>query len=115
MPPVAGVWNNSSSTRSILSPGNNGLQGSALVNHSANGRAATAGNSPANRLEDFDGTRKYGITSNKSPAPQDRGDKDKERTRGDAVSGANLVERVMVLSIDDKDGAKAVTSVTLAV
>lgn len=115
MPPVAGVWNNSSSTRSILSPGNNGLQGSALVNHSANGRAATAGNSPANRLEDFDGTRKYGITSNKSPAPQDRGDKDKERTRGDAVSGATLVERVMVLSIDDKDGAKAVTPVTLAV
>ncbi|KAI5995489.1 hypothetical protein EDD15DRAFT_2254505 [Pisolithus albus] len=115
MPPVAGVWNNSSSTRSILSPGNNGLQGSALVNHSANGRSATAGNSPANRLEDFDGTRKYGITTNRSPAPQDRGDKDKERTRGDAVSGATLAERVMVLSIDDKDGAKAVTPVTLAV
>ncbi|KAI5999366.1 hypothetical protein F5J12DRAFT_847847 [Pisolithus orientalis] len=110
MPPVAGVWNNSSSTRSILMPGNNGLQGSALVNHSANGRVAT-GNTPACRLEDYDGNWKPGITSSKSPVPQ----QDKERMRGDAVSSATLAERVMVLSIDDKDGAKPLTPVTLAV
>ncbi|KAI6164636.1 hypothetical protein EDD17DRAFT_1561657 [Pisolithus thermaeus] len=71
---------------------------SALVNHSANGRATTAGNSPANRLEDFDGTWKLGITNNKSPALQDRGDKDKERPRGDAVSSATLAERVMPIA-----------------
>ncbi|KAI6041254.1 hypothetical protein EDC04DRAFT_2669994 [Pisolithus marmoratus] len=109
MPPVAGVWNNSSSTRSILTPSNNGLQGSALVNHSANGRIAITGNAPASRLEDFDGTWKPVITGNRSPVPQDRGDKDKERVRVDVVSGTTLAERVMALSIDDKDGAKPVT------
>jgi len=51
-PPVVGVWTNTSSTRSILIPGNNGSQGSAVVNHLSNGRSAIPGSILNGKLED---------------------------------------------------------------
>ncbi|KAL4078632.1 hypothetical protein V8B97DRAFT_1932512 [Scleroderma yunnanense] len=106
-PPVAGVWNNTSSTRSILI----GSQGGALANHLSNGRNATMG-PPSN------GAWKPGIMNSKSPVPQDRSDKDKERVRGDMVASVILADKVGLLSIDDKDstvnGAKPVAPLALS-
>lgn len=117
--PVAGVWNNSSSTRSILMPGNN-ASGNALVNHSGP-MGATAANSPS-KLDEPEGTperpsMKGGTENlgpkgtwkpgsappNRSPVPQDKVDKDKERLRGEAVANAILVDKVALLSVEDND------------
>lgn len=52
VPTITGVWNNVPA-RSILMPGNNGSQGSALVNHLSNGRnSAMTGPILNGRLED---------------------------------------------------------------
>ncbi|KAG6328713.1 hypothetical protein ID866_10376, partial [Astraeus odoratus] len=104
VPQVAGVWNNTSSARSILIPGSNNAQGSALVNHSANGRNTTLGIVLNARSEDPEGPWKPRTTNTKSPAPQDRADKDKDRLRGDVANSASLAEKVAMLSIEEKDG-----------
>lgn len=44
-----------------------------------------------------------GAVLNRSPIPQDRVDKDKERLRGEVVANAILVDKVPLLSIEDND------------
>lgn len=115
--PVAGVWNNSSSTRSILLPGNN-ASGNALVNHSSSAVGAPAVNSTS-RPDESEGTPerssakgscenlgskpiwKPSVVPNRSPTQQDRVDKEKERLRGEVVANAILVDKVTLLTVED--------------
>ncbi|KAF8448994.1 hypothetical protein L210DRAFT_3439692 [Boletus edulis BED1] len=116
---VAGVWNNSSSTRSILSPGNN-ASGNVLVSHSPT--VGTTATNSTSKMDESDGALerpsakganenlgpkgawKPGFMApNCSPIPQDRVDKDKERLRGEVVANAILVDKVALLSVEDND------------
>lgn len=118
--PVAGVWNNSSSTRSILMSGNN-ASGNILANHSGPIVGATPANSTS-KLDESEGTperpsakgvnehlgpkgawKPTSAVQNRSPSSQDRIDKDKERLRGEAVANAILVDKVALLSVEDND------------
>lgn len=118
--PVTGVWNNSSSARSILMPGNN-ASGNALVNHSSPTVGAAAANSTS-KVDESEGTperpsakggnenlgpkgawKPGGAAPSRSPVPQDSTDKDKERLRGEAVANAILVDKVPLLSVEDND------------
>ncbi|KAF9218958.1 hypothetical protein BS17DRAFT_798371 [Gyrodon lividus] len=125
--PVAGVWNNSSSTRSILIPGNN-----------TNNPHTAGGLTTSNMPEESEGIperlpvkggielfspkgvwRPGGGAHNRSPAAQDKVDKDKERLRGEVVADAILVDKVTMLSLEDRDGGavnatKGVAPVVLA-
>lgn len=130
--PVAGVWNNSSSTRSILMPGNT-ASGNALVNHSGPVVGATAANSTS-KLDEYEcpperpstkggneifghkGAWKPGSAApNRSPVPQDKVDNDKERLRGEAVANAILVDKVALLSVEDNDNEGPVNAANGAV
>jgi len=56
------------------------------------------------RNEDFGpkgGWRPGGVAPNRSPIPQDRVDKDKERLRGEVVANAILLDKVALLSVDN--------------
>ncbi|KIK96049.1 hypothetical protein PAXRUDRAFT_826398 [Paxillus rubicundulus Ve08.2h10] len=135
--PVAGVWNNSTSTRSILTPGNNtnNVLGTAPVTHS-NPHTTGGSNHSSSKPEECECTperlpgkggielfspkgvrRPGGAAHNRSPAPQT--DKDMERLRGEVVADAILVDKVTMLSLEGRDGgavsaAKGVMHVVLA-
>ncbi|KAG9313010.1 hypothetical protein JVU11DRAFT_6449 [Chiua virens] len=124
---VAGVWNNSSSTRSILTPGNH-ASGNVVVNHSS----PTVGTMVVNTTDKLDeyenalerpatkgssenvgpkGAWKAGVAL--SPIQQDKGDKDKERLRGEVVANAILVDKVALLSVKE-NGSNGTAPVALA-
>lgn len=86
--------------------------GSALVNHPSLVAGATT-----SRPDEAEGAAKGihenpgpkgvwkpgGMAPNRSPIVQDRVDRDKERLRGEVVANAILVDRVALLSVEDKD------------
>ncbi|KAF9240709.1 hypothetical protein BU15DRAFT_45653 [Melanogaster broomeanus] len=129
--PVAGVWTNSSSTRSLLA---NNTSGAAFVNHSNSHPASLAHKPEESEALPEPPPAKGGIEHlspkgawksspalhNRNPAQHDRADKDKERLRGDVIADAILVDKVAILSLEEKDGgsavnaAKGVTAVALA-
>lgn len=74
------------------------------MNHLSNGRSAIPGPILNGKLEDPESAWKVGTMNSKSPVPQDRNDKDKERVKGDMVASVILAEKVGLLSMDDKDG-----------
>ncbi|KIJ65633.1 hypothetical protein HYDPIDRAFT_88485 [Hydnomerulius pinastri MD-312] len=127
--PVAGVWN-SSSTRSILMPGNNNnTPSNALVSHSDSGTGTPSNGKseesegaheqppPKGGVEVFNPKGAWrpggGPAHSRSPVPQDRADKDKfekERLRGEVVANAILVDKLSIHSVEDKDGGGAVNA-----
>ncbi|KAG1746590.1 uncharacterized protein EDB91DRAFT_1219589 [Suillus paluster] len=122
IPAVAGVWTNSSSTRSILMPGNNISHGNPPANHS-NTQSGVIGTLCNTRLEDTDGgferpppkgnvelfnpkgVWKPGGPQSRSP-PGGSQDKDKmEKLRGEAVANAILVDKMAMVSVEDNDAS----------
>ncbi|KAF8555999.1 hypothetical protein OG21DRAFT_1460186 [Imleria badia] len=116
VPVTAGVWNNSTSTRSILLPGNT-ASGNVLVNHSSPTVGAASVNSTLESEGTFERPSAKGANENlgpkgawkpggaapsRSPIPQER--VDKERLRGEVVANAILVDKVTLLSIEGNDG-----------
>ncbi|KAG0709323.1 hypothetical protein DFH29DRAFT_887821 [Suillus ampliporus] len=127
-PAIAGVWTNSSSTRSILMPGNNTSHGNA-PNHS-NTQSNMTGAPCNTRLEDTDsgferpppkgnvelfnpkGIWKPGGPQSRSP-PGGSQDKDKiEKLRGEAVANAILVDKMAMVSVEDNDASSNMPNVS---
>lgn len=52
-----------------------------------------------------------GMAPNRSPDPQDRVDKDRERLRGDVITNGILTDKVALLMVEDNDGEGSVSAV----
>lgn len=132
LPAVAGVWTNSSSNRSILTPGNGTSHGSLFTHHS-NTQSNVTGTPSNTRLEDTDdgvferpppkgtvelfnpkGAWKPGGAQCRSP-PGSSPDRDRmEKLRGEAVANAILVDKMTMVSVEDNDASSIVTVPTVS-